>query len=282
MRSAFSLKKLITTVRILHCNKHSAGYPYYSYETLQTKEFNILQLSLHNNPVNVLTTPFIQSLTAFFKQVQDKTIPADAVIIKSSIPNIFSAGLDLHTLMIQDESDINKFKYYWSAFQSLLLSLYGLDLPVLSLIEGDCLAAGSIIVLCTDYRIMSDEAYKIGIAGTRVGITPPFWVCKLLSQVIGVSQADRAIQLGKLYSPKEALSIQLIDQVVSPQECQAAALSMSERFLSVDSLARKTIKLKFREELIWELETRFESHTDEFIKILTSESTQKLIRKLLK
>ena len=129
---------------------------------------------------------------------------------------------------------------------------------------------------------MSDEAHEIGIAGTRVGITPPFWVCKLLSQVIGVSQADRAIQLGSLFSPKEALSIRLVDQVVPSQECQAAVIAMSERFLSVDSLARKSIKLKFREELIGELEARFEFHTNEFITILQSESTQKLIHKLLK
>ena len=282
IRSAFSLKKLILRHSIIHCSKFSHGTPYFSYETIQTKGSNVLQLSLHNHPVNVLTTPFMQSLTAFFKQIQDRTVPADAVIIKSSIPNIFSAGLDLHALTIQNESDVNNFRFYWSAFQSLLLSLYGLDLPVLSLIEGDCLAAGCIIVLCTDYRIMTDESYKIGIAGTRVGISPPFWVCKLLSRVIGESQADRAIQLGTLFSPKEALKIQFVDQVVSPQESQAAVLSMSERFLSVDTLARKSVKLKFRKELIGELETHFEFHTDEFIEVLTSESTQKLIQKLLK
>ena len=192
----------------------------------------------------------MESLTDLFKQIQDRSISADALIINSSIPKIFSAGLDLRALVLNNSSDFDKFEYYWSVFQSFWLCLYSLDIPVLSLIEGDCLAAGCIIALSTDYRIISDVDSKIGISGTKLGITPPFWVCKLLSQVIGNSQADRAIQLGTLFSPQEALSIKLVDQVVSPQDCQAAILSMTNRFLYIDSLARKTIKLRFREELI--------------------------------
>ncbi|KAI6654705.1 hypothetical protein LOD99_2584 [Oopsacas minuta] len=282
-----TLNGFIQPLRSLHIVRCSARRytlcPFYTHDTLQSiRGYNILQLSLQHYPLNILTSQFMESLTDFFNQIQDRSISADALIIKSSIPMIYSAGLDLTELIINNNFDLDKCENYLTTFESFWLSLYCLDIPVLSLIEGDCLAAGCIIALSTDYRIMSDIDSKMGINATKVGITPPFWVCRLLSQAIGVSRADRAIQLGTVFSPKEALNIQLLDQVVSPKDCQAIALSVAEKFLFVDSLARRTIKLRFREELISELKNRLNSDRNELIRIISSDTTQERIRKLLK
>lgn len=224
----------------------------------------------------------MESLTTLFKQIQERNTSTYALIIKSSIPKIFSAGLDLRAFFIEDNSNLDNFVSYWSTFQSFWLSLYSLDIPVVSVIEGDCLAAGCIIALSSDYRIMSEGDSKIGISGTKVGIAPPLWVCKLMSQVIGISQADRAIQLGTLFSPKQALSICLIDQVVAQEECHHTALSVVDKFLSVDHLARSEIKQRFRGELISELKNQLDADRDDFIRVISSETTQTRIRKLLK
>ena len=281
-----SLIKLLPSYQTVHrvrCSiRHYSLSPYYSHETFPSRGFNLSQLSLHHYPLNILSIDFMQSLTNLFKLIQERDIPTHALIIKSSIPKIFSAGLDLGAFFIDDNSNLDNFVSYWSTFQSFWLSLYSLDIPVVSVIEGDCLAAGCLIALSSDYRIMSDGDSKIGISGTKVGIAPPIWVCKLMSHVIGVAQADRAIQLGTLFSSKQALNIKLIDQLVSQEECHNTALSVVDNFLSVDHLARSEIKRRFRRELISELMNRLDADRDDFIRIISSETTQTKIRKLLK
>ena len=262
--------------------RHYSLSPYYSHETFLYRDLNILQLSLQHYPLNVLSIDFMESLTNLFKLIQERHIPTHALIIKSSIPKIFSAGLDLRAFLIDDNSNPDNFVSYWSTFQSFWLSLYSLDIPVVSMIEGDCLAAGCLIPLSSDYRIMSEVDSKIGISGTKVGIAPPLWVCKLMSHVIGISQADKAIQLGTLFSPKQALNISLVDQVVAQEECHHTALSVVNKFLSVDHLARSEIKRRFRSELISELMNRLDADRDDFIRVISSEATQTQIRKLLK
>ena len=67
---------------------------------------------------------------------------------------------------------------YWSLLQNMWLSLYTAKSPVIAQINGTCPAAGCLMAIAADYRIMEDnKKYKIGLNETQLGFAAPDWLC---------------------------------------------------------------------------------------------------------
>jgi 3,2-trans-enoyl-CoA isomerase len=93
------------------------------------------------------------------------------MILTSSLPSIFSAGLDLTELYKPDPSRLPKF---WESFQQLYIDLYGSRLAIIAAMNGHAPAAGCMLALSSDYRIMSKG--KIGLNESKLGICAPPWL----------------------------------------------------------------------------------------------------------
>ena len=67
---------------------------------------------------------------------------------------------------------------YWSLLQNMWLSLYTAKTPVIAQINGTCPAAGCLMAIAADYRIMeNNRKYKIGLNETQLGFAAPDWLC---------------------------------------------------------------------------------------------------------
>ena len=67
---------------------------------------------------------------------------------------------------------------YWSLLQNMWLSLYTARAPVIAQINGTCPAAGCLMAIAADYRIMeNNKKYKIGLNETQLGFAAPDWLC---------------------------------------------------------------------------------------------------------
>lgn len=98
------------------------------------KGSNVGILSMNNPPVNSLNPEFISEFTKSIRKVgQDNSLAA--VIIRSDLPSVFSAGLDLSYVMInEEETDAearSRLKLYFHSFQELLKELLLVCLCVL-------------------------------------------------------------------------------------------------------------------------------------------------------
>lgn len=109
--------------------------------------------------MNSFNLSFTSQLTNTLKEIEDSGA-ADAIIIKSLLPNVFSAGLDLHELHGVSRDHLESF---WSSVQELWLQIYSSKLVILSLINGHCLAAGTMIAAACDYRVACEGDYLIGV-----------------------------------------------------------------------------------------------------------------------
>ena len=49
------------------------------------------------------------------------------------------------------------------------------------------------------------------------GINAPFWFKNTMINTIGLRQCEKALQIGKIFTPKEALQIDLIDELADPK-----------------------------------------------------------------
>jgi 3,2-trans-enoyl-CoA isomerase len=131
-------------------------------------------------------------------------------VLSSSLSSVFSAGLDLTELY---EPDPVRFPEFWKSFQQLYLDLYGSRLATIAAINGHAPAAGCMLALSCDYRIMS--AGNIGLNESKVGIVAPPWLGQQYIDTIGHRQAELTMSLGTLFSTQEALEIGLVDEVVA-------------------------------------------------------------------
>jgi 3,2-trans-enoyl-CoA isomerase len=142
------------------------------------RENGIAQLSMNRGPVNTLSSQFMIEINeTFFKIEKDCTIKA---CILSSDCRAFSAGLDLKEIYNSSAHELHSF---WEAFQILTRTIHNSHLYTVAAIEGHAIAAGCILTLCCDYRVISSTA-KIGLNETIFGMLPPRMSFNIITPII--------------------------------------------------------------------------------------------------
>ena len=237
-----------------------------------TKNTNVAILSLNRPPVNSLSMEMCQSISKALKDCEEKSHIQGIVLASSSNPNILSAGLDLNELYNPDPERLPKF---WDSFQQLFIDLYGTRLATVAAIEGHAPAAGCMLAICCDYRVMTDQKGRIGLNETLLGIAAPPWLGQAMVNTIGLRNAELSLGLGLLYSPQEALGIGLVDKVVPGDAVMSNALDEAARWAKIPAQARVASKLLTRQEYIDRLEATRAKDNDDFCAFIRNEQVQK-------
>ncbi len=194
-----------------------------------------------------------------------------SVVITSSSPT-FSAGLDLTELYQPSPERLNKF---WTSFQQLFIDLYGSRLATVGAINGHAPAAGCMIALSCDYRIMADSGGAvIGLNESKFGIVAPPWLGQLMLRTVGFRTGEMALALGTLFQAQDALNVGLVDRVVKQQELMNECQKVAEEWGSIPSHARESCKLLARKEFIDDLIQNRDKDLAYFCNFITNEKVQ--------
>lgn len=87
-----------------------------------------------------------------------------------------------------------------------------------------------------DYRIMSNsERLKIGLNATHLGINAPDYFKNTMLNTIGQRRAELALNLGKIFTPQEALNIKLIDELCDSNLLLSQAESQMKQWCNIPS-----------------------------------------------
>ena len=190
---------------------------------------------------------------------------------------------------------------YWTQLQEMWMSLYSCELPIICQINGTCPAAGCLMACSADYRIMeSNPKFKIGLNETQLGFAAPDWLCWvyqgkcfidscgslydycscslciiLIVDVIGKRQGELHLELGSLFSPKEALKLGLVDAITDSNILDLEAEKMALKFIKVPKKALTTTKQLLRKPKIKYLIDNRERDTLRFIAQVQAPQTQK-------
>ncbi|CAM39858.1 3,2-trans-enoyl-CoA isomerase, mitochondrial precursor-like protein [Leishmania braziliensis MHOM/BR/75/M2904] len=203
----------------------------------------VVLLEINNGRANVLTSEFI---SAFLQTIQDVCNPEKSqcrgIVLTSKTPGIFCAGLDLNELNTNLSRD--RFAHYWGQFQQLFRTFHSLPVPLVSAINGHAAAAGCIIALASDYRVMARRHptkpvdLMIGIAAAQHGFVVPPYVAGSMEHVVGFRKAEELLSLGLLLSADKALQVGLVDEVVEHHdEAVVPCLQFMEKLLELPSAA---------------------------------------------
>jgi Delta3-Delta2-enoyl-CoA isomerase len=202
------------------------------------------------------------------------------MILQSNAKTTFSAGLDI---MEMHQPNLDRLRSFWKSFQQLYISLYGSRLACIAAIEGHAPAAGCMLALSCDYRIMAatdttnNWQPKIGLNETKLGIVAPPWLAQQMIDCVGVRQAEIALSLGSLYSPEDASEILLVDRVVPLDQVRPDAVNEAKKWGSIPPQARVASKMLIRKPHLDKLKATTDQDVEHFVGFITNAKVQQNI-----
>lgn len=235
------------------------------------KDEGYVIFKLNKQPANTLNLEFLTELNIQMEKFEQSK-DFNGVILTSTNPNIFSAGLDIME-MYQAKPD--RVRQFWVALQDFWLKLYGSNKVYVAAINGHSPAGGCLMSMSCDYRLMSKGLYKIGLNETLLGIKAPSWFRDTMINTIGFRETEKALQLGKLYSPEEALSVGLVDEICEPKELLSKAQEQIKSWVKIPTVARELTKSSLRRDTLNKLISQREADVEEFAEFCMKDSVQK-------
>ena len=176
--------------------------------------------------------------------------------------------------------DLSRLGTFWHAFQQVYLDLYGSRLATIAAMAGHAPAAGCMVALACDYRIMTSNPKRasIGLNESQLGIVAPPWLGQMYIDTIGHRRAEWALSLGTLFLPTQALEIGLVDQLVSDDDdVVPVAKEQAAQWIRIPSQARVATKQLTRQRQMDHLMATRDADTEHFCTFVTQDKVKKTL-----
>lgn len=164
---------------------------------------------------NVLSLAMLEALAAAFDAVADD--PAVRVVVLAGRGPAFSAGHDLGELHAADTATAEKI---FATCPDVMLRIAGAPKPVIAKVAGVATAAGCQLVASCDLAVASTDA-RFATPGVDIGLfcsTPAV----PLVRTVAPKHAMQMLLTGRLHSAQDAWRFGLVNEVVPPEELDAA------------------------------------------------------------
>ncbi|GAB3673528.1 enoyl-CoA hydratase-related protein [Salinisphaera aquimarina] len=175
-------------------------------------EHGIARLTLCNpEHRNAITRRMWEELTQI---TSDLAIRRDlrVVMIRGVGPDAFASGADISEFG-ENRRSSEQAADHTAAIQEAIDGIEAIPVPVVALIHGFCIGAGTAIALACDLRYLDNNA-RFGIPAARLGIGySPLWI-KRLVDVVGRATAGEILMTGQFLSADKALRCGFANEVV--------------------------------------------------------------------
>ena len=232
-------------------------------------------ISIDRPPVNAINPELVSSLSQALNSFKSDN-KINGVVLQGR-DGIFSAGLDITHLFPKDRSYIENF---WKDFSTLLLNMFSYPKPLYSSISGHCPAGGTVMVIMSDYRIMSKGNYFIGLNEVDVGLTVPYGIGMVFQYVVGKRNAEDLLLKAKLISPEQALRVGLVDELCDAGTLLDATLERIKVASDLYSPQQTKTKQILREQTLNIVQQNFDRDAQLILDSWFSESGQQRLENL--
>ena len=259
-----------TAAWVKHFSTSSVCQALVSVSHEQLGSHNVGIVSLNRLPANGLNLSLCAELTETLKGLRTSG-NTHGIILTSSAPKVFSSGLDFNELYQTPREHI---ELLWRQFQDMWLELYSTNLTTLAEINGHCIAGGLILSAACDYRIAVEGSYGIGAPAAKVGLIIPPWVLKMLTYLMGQRRTELALPRGTVFTPDEALTVGLVDEVHSSGDLRNASFAALKPYLDVCHETRAWMKYFLRADLIEKFTETRDKDMEQFVSYVLRDSVQ--------
>lgn len=231
---------------------------------------SIATVTLARGKVNALNLEVVRQLADAFAGLRDNTA-VRGVILTGRGP-FFSFGFDVPELRVLPRE---RFAPFVREFTTLYANLFTFPKPIVAAINGHAVAGGCMIALAADYRLMVTGKPLIGLNEVTFGAAKFAGSVEMLRHAVGGRWADRVSLLGRLYSPDEAHSMGLVDEICEPDKIPGRALAVATEYAHGDPSAYSAIKRLIRGPVGETMAAREDAAIRDFLDIWYSESTRR-------
>ena len=185
---------------------------------------DIAVIEFDDGKANALGYDAIEAILDAFDEVED----AGAVALTGR-PERFSAGFDLKVMAAGPDAA----RAMLHRGVDLFLRMYLYPRPVVAACTGHALAAGAILLMCSDFRIGSRGDYRIGLPEVTIGMSLPMFATELARDRISKRHYTRVTALGTVYDPEGAVDAGFLDEVIQADRVVDTAIEKAKTLTGV-------------------------------------------------
>ena len=163
-------------------------------------------------------------------------------VIITGAGRAFCAGGDIAFMAeLMERRDSDEFERILGAGQRVIGAIRSMTKPVIAAVNGPAAGAGFNLALACDLRVASTDA-TFSQSFVKVGLHPDWGGTYFLPRMVTPNKACEMFFLGETIDAAEALRLNLVNQVVAPEELQAATLQLAERLRAAPPIALASVK----------------------------------------
>ena len=164
------------------------------------------------------------------------------VVIITGAGRAFCAGGDVAFMAeLMQRHDSEEFARILGAGRRVILAIRQMTKPVIAAVNGPASGAGANLAFACDLRIASTNA-TFSQSFVKVGLHPDWGGTFFLPRLVTPNKACEMFFLGDSIDAAEAQRLNIVNQVVAPEDLEAATMQLAERLRSAPPIALAAAK----------------------------------------
>jgi enoyl-CoA hydratase/carnithine racemase len=184
--------------------------------------------------LNAMNPTMFEELGVAADYIRDDS--AVKVAIVTGRGRAFSAGIDLNSLQEYNVVDLQAFRAVVRKIQRNFRAYELIEKPIIAMVNGHALGAGTELALACDMILTSTEA-TFGLLEVNIGLVVDLGGTQRLQRYIGVHRAKELILTGKKIDAAEADRIGLVNAVYTPEELESKTLELANHLMGLSPVA---------------------------------------------
>ena len=185
---------------------------------------------------NRFSQRFLSDIDQALTVISESSEPAALMITATG--KFFSNGLDLDWL----QDNAGEWDAHVSSVQSMFARLLTLPVPTVCAINGHCFAAGAMLALACDYRVMRTEKGFYSLPAIDIKIPLTIGMTSLIQAKLTPRTALDVMTTGWRYDAPAALAAGIVDSICDAQDLHDTAREMVTTLAGKDRQTLGTIK----------------------------------------
>jgi enoyl-CoA hydratase/carnithine racemase len=180
---------------------------------------------------------FVSSVNRALDEVENFDGPA--ALVTTGEGKFYSNGLDLAWIMSPECGAPAKFV---DSVQALLSRMLGFPRPTLAALNGHAFAAGAMLALCHDFRVMRDDRGYFCLPEVDINIPFTPGMSALIQARLAPQVAHEACTTGRRYSAREALEAAIVSETAAEAEVVSRAVARAAELSGKNANTLRDIK----------------------------------------
>jgi len=222
---------------------------------------------------NAINADFIREAHELMDEAENDSA-VRALVVTSTHKTIFCPGVDLPSLMGRSGPEMRSF---YEALTGIVRRKVVYPKPEVYALNGHTIAAGCMMALAGDYRVMAKGRTVFGLMEIDVGLAAPIGVAEMMRHFFGGRLSERVLFSGERLAPEQALALGLVDEIVEPDRLIERALAQARLLASKPAGGYRRLKRYSRQALAARMHALDDAHLDELVDQWFSEETQRLV-----